>query len=184
MRSAGRSSRGRSTWTTSCFREIERIRGREQVAVDNRGISGAQLLGDRDQLTRVVRNLLENATRFASERVTVTLSEDGDAITFAVADDGPGILPEDRERIFERFTRVDEARARDAGGAGLGLAIARDIVERHGGSIAVDATYAAGARFVVRLPTEGPQARTAVAPADLDDRGEAGGPAPAADAAS
>ena len=166
------------------FREIERIRGREQVAVDNRGVSGAQLLGDRDQLTRVVRNLLENATRFASERVTVTLSEDGDAITFAVADDGPGILPEDRERIFERFTRVDEARARDAGGAGLGLAIARDIVERHSGSIAVDATYAAGARFVVRLPTKGPQARTAVAPADLDDRGEAGGPAPAADAAS
>ena len=166
------------------FREIERIRGRERVAVDNRGVSGAQLLGDRDQLTRVVRNLLENATRFAEERVTVTLSEDGDAITFAVADDGPGILPEDRERIFERFTRLDEARARDAGGAGLGLAIARDIVERHGGTIAVDATYASGARFVVQLPTEGPQARIAVAPADLDDRGEAGGQAPAADAAS
>ena len=69
-----------------------------------------------------------------------------------VADDGPGIPEDQRERVFERFTRIDDARTRNAGGAGLGLAIAREIVERHRGTVAVDPQHEGGARFVVTLP--------------------------------
>ena len=126
--------------------------GPARPEVDSRGVSGAQLAGDRDQLTRAVRNLLDNAVRHAEASVTVTLSEDEEAITLTVADDGPGIPAGDRERIFERFTRLDEARARQAGGAGLGLAITREIVERHGGAIEVDPDHPGGARFILRLP--------------------------------
>ena len=134
------------------FREIESARGRGASEIDASGVSGAQTVGDRDQLARAIRNLLDNSVRHARERVRVMLAEDGGAITLAVADDGPGIAPEDRERIFERFTRLDEARAREAGGAGLGLAIAREIAERHGGSLTLDTGHAGGARFVLRLP--------------------------------
>ena len=134
------------------FREIESARGRGASEIDASGVSGAQTVGDRDQLARAIRNLLDNSVRHARERVRVVLAEDGGAITLAVADDGPGIAPEDRERIFERFTRLDEARAREAGGAGLGLAIAREIAERHGGSLTLDTGHAGGARFVLRLP--------------------------------
>ena len=70
-----------------------------------------------------------------------------------VADDGPGIAPEDRERIFERFSRLDEARSADAGGSGLGLAIPRDIAVRHGGTLDVLVTNRPGATFELRLPT-------------------------------
>ena len=69
-----------------------------------------------------------------------------------ISDDGSGIPPTDRERVFMRFTRTDEGRSRGEGGSGLGLAIARDIAEQHGGSIAVDPDYESGARMVVRLP--------------------------------
>lgn len=135
------------------FREIERARAPGASEIDASGVSGAQTVGDRDQLARAIRNLLDNAVRHARGRVTVALSEDGGAIALAVADDGPGIPPEDRERIFERFTRLDEARAREAGGAGLGLAIAREIADRHSGSLTLDPDHADGARFVLRLPT-------------------------------
>ncbi|RZS45109.1 signal transduction histidine kinase [Herbihabitans rhizosphaerae] len=108
--------------------------------------------GNRGHLARLVRNLVDNARRYAIEEVTVEVrAEDGDAVLI-VADDGPGIPPEDRERVFERFTRLDESRARDAGGAGLGLAIVRDIAERHGGTVQI-ADGARGATFVVRLST-------------------------------
>jgi signal transduction histidine kinase len=72
-----------------------------------------------------------------------------------VTDDGPGIPPEEAERVFERFTRLDPARPAADGGAGLGLSIAREIIARHGGTIAVDTEHDAGARFVVVLPGAG-----------------------------
>lgn len=132
--------------------EVARLRRRGRVEVGAAGLSAAQIWGDRDPLIRVVRNLLDNAERHARSRVTVELGEEdgGDAL-LVVSDDGPGIAPADRERIFERFTRLDDARERTAGGSGLGLAIVRDIVRAHGGSVRVEDSEI-GARFAVRLP--------------------------------
>ncbi|WP_309710374.1 HAMP domain-containing sensor histidine kinase [Pseudolysinimonas sp.] len=131
--------------------EVDRLGG-ARGAVDISGVSGAQVLGDPIQLSRVVRNLLDNALRHGGLGITVTLREqDGDAV-LAVADDGRGIPAEDRERVFERFARIDEARAASDGGAGLGLAIVRGIATAHGGTVVVDPTFSPGARFVVRIP--------------------------------
>ena len=137
------------------LQEARRLRDRGRVEVDVHSVSAAQTEGDPGQLARVLRNLADNAERHADTRVCFELSEDGGELVLVVVDDGPGIAPEDRDRIFERFTRLDEARARDEGGTGLGLAIVQDIVTRHGGTVtATDPTDpAGGARFVVRLPS-------------------------------
>jgi signal transduction histidine kinase len=122
------------------------------VAIDARQVSAAQVLGDDRQLGRAVGNLVDNAVRHATRTVTLAVhEEDGEAV-LTVANDGPCIPPDQRERIFDRFTRVDGARVRDDGGAGLGLAITRDLFERHGGTVRVDPGVTEGARFVVRLP--------------------------------
>ena len=89
--------------------------------------------GRRDQLQRVVRNLLDNAARHASTTVAVGLRPTTRTVELTVDDDGPGIPPEDRELVFERFTRLDDGRARDAGGLGLGLSMVKSITEHHGG---------------------------------------------------
>jgi signal transduction histidine kinase len=94
--------------------------------------------GDTEQLRRLINNLLDNAARHAKSQVRVTLRRASAAAVLAVADDGPGIPRQDRERIFNRFVRLDDARSRDAGGSGLGLAIVRDIATAHGASIIVD----------------------------------------------
>ena len=127
-------------------------RGRPGPQIDSRGVAPVQVRGDAAQLARAVANLLDNAVRHARSCVAVTLAEDdaGGAV-LTVADDGPGVPAADRARIFERFTRLDGARSA-AGGAGLGLAIARDIAERHGGGLALDSRAPEGARFVVTLP--------------------------------
>ena len=80
----------------------------------------------------------------------------GPSATPGVDDDGPGVPPDQRERVFERFVRLDEARARDAGGSGLGLAIVTEVVRAHGGSVAVGDSPLGGAQFVVRLPAAQP----------------------------
>lgn len=136
------------------LRETRRLRS-DGHTVDLGGVSAARVDADADQLTRAVRNLLDNAARHADGRVVVTLGEVRGEARLTVADDGPGIAVADRERIFERFTRLDDARTRDAGGSGLGLAIARDVVEAHGGTVVLDDGdgVASGARFVVTLPT-------------------------------
>ena len=117
--------------------------------------------GDRQQLRRVVRNLVDNARAHAEDAVSVGLqAADGSAVLW-VDDDGPGIAPDDRLRVFERFTRLDASRTRSAGGAGLGLALVRSIVVRHRGSVGVDAAPTlGGARLVVRLPLAQPSAST------------------------
>ena len=138
--------------------EARRIGDASDVNLDLSAMSAAHLDGNPNQLRRLVRNLLDNAVRHASERVAVSLRESGSGtITLTVGDDGPGIAPADRERVFERFVRLDAARTRHDGGTGLGLAIARDIAERHGGTITLDDTLdeadaGSGARFVVILP--------------------------------
>ena len=123
-------------------------------SVSSDRVSAGRVRGSREQLTRVVRNLLDNATRHACAAVRVSLTTT-DAVTLVVEDDGPGIPSEQREAVFERFTRLDEGRARDAGGLGLGLAMVRSITLHHGGTVnvtdSIDPTYP-GARLVVQLP--------------------------------
>ncbi|MDX3411086.1 HAMP domain-containing sensor histidine kinase [Streptomyces sp. ME02-6977A] len=101
---------------------------------------------------RVLANLLDNAERHARSVVEVSVRWDGDTALVAVTDDGEGVPAADRERIFERFVRLDDARSRDDGGAGLGLAIARDVAVRHGGTLTVHDAPAGGALFELRLP--------------------------------
>jgi signal transduction histidine kinase len=108
--------------------------------------------GSRGQLARVLGNLVDNAQRHAQSGVRVAVREEGRWAVLEVADDGPGVPEGERERIFERFVRLDDARSRDDGGAGLGLAIARDVVVRHGGTLTVGTAPEGGALFGVRLP--------------------------------
>jgi signal transduction histidine kinase len=100
-----------------------------------------------------VRNLLDNALRHATRTVTVTVfGSPGEQVELLVDDDGPGIPPQDRERVFDRFHRLDSPRTRDAGGTGLGLAIVRELVATAGGTVTAEASPAGGARLRVRLP--------------------------------
>jgi signal transduction histidine kinase len=104
-----------------------------------------------------VANLVDNAVRHARGRVGVTVAElPAGGAEVVVGDDGPGIPVEERERVFQRFTRLDDARSARDGGAGLGLAIARDVAARHGGTLtAEDGDALPGARLVLRLPGPG-----------------------------
>ncbi|MFF3154189.1 sensor histidine kinase [Streptomyces sp. NPDC057910] len=106
--------------------------------------------GDPAQLERMLANLVDNAVRHARTRVRVAARRDGDDAVLEVTDDGPGVPAADRSRIFERFVRLDAARARESGGTGLGLAIAREIARAHGGELTAGA--GPGATFTVRLP--------------------------------
>lgn len=108
------------------------------------------------ELERVLRHLLDNAARHASTQVVVGVRAGDGTVVVAVDDDGPGVAPEDRDRIFERFGRLDEARSRDAGGAGLGLAVVARLVGSAGGSVEVGDSPLGGARFEVVLPVAGP----------------------------
>jgi signal transduction histidine kinase len=128
---------------------VVRARPHPRVAAD---LVPVQVAGDAEQLERAVRNLLDNAARHARDRIVVTLGSQGGTAELAVVDDGPGIPADDAERVFERFTRLDDARASADGGAGLGLAIAREIAQRHGGTLTLDGDHGHGARFVLRLP--------------------------------
>ncbi|MFF0009880.1 sensor histidine kinase [Streptomyces sp. NPDC005374] len=128
---------------------LRESRGRDGVTA---GAARVEVTGSRGQLERVLGNLLDNAQRHARSAVTVTVRRDGAWAVVEVADDGDGVPPADLERIFERFVRLDEARARDDGGAGLGLAIARDVAARHGGTLTVRDAPTGGALFELRLP--------------------------------
>ncbi|MEV4171283.1 HAMP domain-containing sensor histidine kinase [Nonomuraea sp. NPDC049709] len=123
---------------------------------------GVTVLGDRSRLGELVGNLVHNAQRHAASTITVTLRcGDGDPAAdprfrgsvaeLEILDDGAGIAADQRETVFRRFTRLDTARSRDAGGVGLGLPIARQIAESHGGTLTIQDSDR-GARFVVRLP--------------------------------
>ncbi|MGW2224545.1 ATP-binding protein [Streptomyces formicae] len=127
----------------------QRTRDRVDVRMD---LKSLEVTGSRGQLARVLGNLLNNAQRHARSRVAVTTRTDGAWAVLEVADDGSGVPEGERERIFERFVRLDDARSRDDGGAGLGLAIARDVAVRHGGTLVVREAPSGGALFELRLP--------------------------------
>jgi signal transduction histidine kinase len=121
------------------------------IAIDTTAVSAAKVHGDRRALAHLVRNLLDNAARHAASRVAVSVARDGTAAVLLVDDDGPGIPAADRTRIFERFTRLSPARARDDGGAGLGLALVARIATQHGATVRADVSPAGGARLEVRF---------------------------------
>ncbi|WP_435736121.1 HAMP domain-containing sensor histidine kinase [Cellulosimicrobium sp. PMB13] len=121
--------------------------GRRPVAVTVVVDGTAVARADRAAVGRILRNLVDNAVRHATSRVRVTASP----ASLVVDDDGPGIGPGDRERVFERFTRLDEARERDAGGTGLGLAIARETAREHGDDVVLGDSPLGGLRAEVRL---------------------------------
>ncbi|KUL23166.1 sensor histidine kinase [Actinoplanes awajinensis] len=133
--------------------EVRRVRrsGRE---VDSAGVGAGRVHGDQTALAQVVRNLTDNAARHARStvRIAVRSTDDGGAVELVVEDDGDGIPAGQRERVFERFVRLDEARDRDAGGSGLGLAIVREIVTGHQGTVTITESALGGACFTVRLP--------------------------------
>ena len=135
--------------------ECLRLRSVTSVRVDTSQVSAAKVWGDPSDLRRLVRNLLSNASRHARSEVTVALEVVDTTAVLVVDDDGPGIELEDRDAVFERFVRLDEARARDSGGVGLGLAIVHRIVTDHGGTIGVSESPRGGAQFTVRLRSSG-----------------------------
>ncbi|WP_433042818.1 sensor histidine kinase [Dactylosporangium sp. CS-033363] len=131
---------------------------RERLAADHPGLkvtartAPVRVSGDPHHLQRVLRNLVDNAARYAKNTVEVTLEAQGGTAEIVVADDGPGIAAEDRVRVFDRFVRLDEDRSRAGGGTGLGLPIARDIATAHGGTLTVEESPAGGALLRLRLP--------------------------------
>jgi len=121
------------------------------IAFETNGIVAARVVGEAGALEKLFSSLATNAARHAVEKVSVTCGVQGTDVTVRVIDDGPGIPSEDRERVFERFVRLDEARGRPEGGTGLGLAVARAIARTHGGDVLV-AESSAGAILEVVLP--------------------------------
>lgn len=139
--------------------EVERVRtaaAESGVAIEVT-TAPISVVGSEPDLALAVRNLVDNAIRYtdAGGTVTVDLSEDeGDAV-LSVADTGAGIPQRDIGRVFERFYRVDEARARETGGTGLGLSIVKHVVESHGGTVAVESELGVGSTFTIRLEAVG-----------------------------
>lgn len=140
---------------------IEEAAARAASAAEQRGIvierasaSKLAVRGDSRQLVSALFNLLDNAVKYSDPGsvVTVAVRRVGNWVELSVADDGPGIPERDRERIFERFYRVDRARSRETGGTGLGLAIVRHVATNHGGVVTVDSLEGEGSKFTLRLP--------------------------------
>jgi signal transduction histidine kinase len=143
--------------------EAERARAGTGLRVDTSAVSAAPTYANRAEVQRIVRNLLDNALAHAAARVELRVSNGPGGARFDVVDDGAGVAPEERDRIFDRFHRGDTARSRHTSGSGLGLAIARTLAERNGGGLELgdrdtggdiggDTGRRTGAHFVLRLP--------------------------------
>jgi signal transduction histidine kinase len=120
--------------------------------IDTSAVTPVRVRGDGALLRRAIGNVVDNAVRHGGPTISIAVTADQGTAVLTVTDDGQGIAADARERVFERFARLDEARA-VGGGTGLGLAIARDAIERHAGTIEVDGHHASGTRVVIRLPT-------------------------------
>jgi signal transduction histidine kinase len=130
--------------------QVRELRARGRARVDASAVSAARVRGDANQLRRAISNLASNAERHATN-ITFELREYDGQSELVVADDGPGIPEEQREAVFQRFTRLDDTRSRDSGGMGLGLAIVHDIVARHSGTISIGTSETGGARIILRF---------------------------------
>ena len=112
---------------------------------------GAQVIGDALALRRLLANVIDNALAYGRE-ARIAADVEGDDLVILVDDSGPGISPEQRDMVFEPFVRLEESRSRSTGGAGLGLAIARNVAETHGGQLTLETAPGGGTRAVIRLP--------------------------------
>lgn len=131
------------------FAEAELLAATTELRVDLGGVEPAAVTGSQTDLGRLVRNLVDNAARHAVERVEFSLGVDGERTTLTISDDGAGVPLHQRTAVFERFTRLDEARDRDAGGTGLGLSIVAQIAEAHGATVHIGDAELGGASFAV-----------------------------------
>ncbi|MFH9860058.1 sensor histidine kinase [Streptomyces sp. NPDC017202] len=144
------------------------------------GTADLRIWGNRGQLAAALGNLVENAVNYSPARTRVGIAarrvtlHGGELIEIAVTDQGIGISEKDKERIFERFYRVDPARSRATGGTGLGLAIVKHVAASHGGEVAVWSAEGQGSTFTLRLPEAGAARDRAQQPPGLDDDVEAG----------
>ena len=148
---------------------IDRTRLRAQakdIRIATGGDLDVRVLGDEDLLTTAVRNLLDNAVNYspAGTRISIGVRRVGEVAEVSVTDQGYGIPPDDLERIFERFYRVDPARSRATGGTGLGLSIVKHVIENHGGELSVWSVEGAGSTFTIRLPVA-----AVPSPAEIED---------------
>jgi signal transduction histidine kinase len=133
--------------------EAARVRreGQRTVSTD---ISPVRLIADPAAVSRMIRNLVDNASRHAKSLIAIEVSSRNGTAELSVSDDGPGIAPADRTRVFDRFVRLDSDRARSSGGAGLGLAIVAEVVSAHGGTVSIDDRPGGGTTVMVALPHE------------------------------
>ena len=142
------------------YEEVASLERRSAVSLDVSGVEPLVCAGDAQLLGQALRNLLENAVRYAHSHVAVTchevLGSTDRLIRIRVSDDGPGIAPADRERVFGRFVRLGKDRGRATGGTGLGLAVVQGIVERHGGRVYFSDPEIGGATAVMELVGKAP----------------------------
>lgn len=138
---------------------IDRMRnliGRKGILFSEEYQEPLEYFGDRVFIDQAITNVIDNAIKYTPEggKIEVRTSTDGHSIILTITDTGPGIPEEEQEKIFQRFYRVDRARARTSGGAGLGLAITKWIIQSHGGKIAVESTPGEGTTFVIAFPVK------------------------------
>jgi two-component system sensor histidine kinase SenX3 len=127
----------------------------KKISIERGGAQGTSVFGDHSLLVTAVRNLIDNAITYseADTRIGIGVRGAGSLVEIAVADQGIGIAAGERERVFERFYRVDQARSRATGGTGLGLSMVKHIADNHGGDVVVWSEPGAGSTFTLRLPT-------------------------------
>jgi len=125
-----------------------------KIKISTGDIANGVVLGDRDQLIMAIQNLVENAVNYSPEGTQVTVSSivKNGIITISITDQGIGIPENEKERIFERFYRVDPARSRESGGTGLGLSIVKHVATKHGGDVSVWSVEDVGSTFSLKLP--------------------------------
>ena len=136
------------------YEEATRVRSLTDFNVDTTMVAPTRVMGDPTMFKRMIRNVVDNAMRYAQSELRFDSHFDGDEAVVVVSDDGEGIDVADSARFFERFTRADSARSRRSGGTGLGLAIVTEIVRRHGGS-ARFVEVETGSRIELRVRRDG-----------------------------
>jgi signal transduction histidine kinase len=133
--------------------EVEAARARREAGCTiHTDICPARVTGDPAAMSRMIRNLVDNAVRHANSLIAIEVSSRNGTAELSISDDGPGIAPAERTRVFERFVRLDSDRSRSGGGAGLGLAIVAEVVAAHGGTVTIENRPGGGTKVIVVLP--------------------------------